>query len=332
VLLWLVLGLAVLYAGYWLVASRLADRALRGWFAERQADGWTASYDSLALRGFPSRFDVTVMDLDLRDPGSGFGWQAPQVEFDALSYQPQHYIATWPPTQTLLTPAGPVGIASRKMQASLVFTPGPSFRLNRSQLVISDLRVTPPGADAWGAAVFNFATDRAPATDFGHRIGLQATGLALPGSLRTLLDPDRGLPDKVDRLHLDAIVGFDAPWDRFALESGPLPQPTRLRLTDISAGWGDLGLAVSGDLAIGPGGIPEGRLDIRAAHWREGLDLLVRSGVLPPQNRSVVETALAVVSAASGGGEDLAATLTFTGGLMMLGALPLGPAPRLHLG
>ena len=331
ILLWTVGVLAVLYAGYWVVGSRMADRALHAWFAERQAAGWTAAYESLAVRGFPSRFDVTVTGLDLRDPATGLGWQAPQVEFDALSYQPQHYIATWPRAQTLLTPAGDIGIASERMQSSLVFTPGPSFRLNRSQLVVAGLRVTPPGSDAFGAGVLNFATGRAPGSEFGHRIGLEAAEVGLPDAVRTRLDPDRILPAAIERLHVDATLDFDAPWDRHALESGPIPQLTHLRIDDLTASWGDLGLVVTGELAVGADGTPAGKLDIRAAHWRGLLDLLERAGLLPPGNRRMVETALAFVSAGSGGGEDLAATLSFTEGVMMLGALPLGPAPKLRL-
>lgn len=330
---WAIMVLAALYAGYWVVGSRLADHALRNWFTARHAQGWTASYDELKVRGFPSRFDVTIKGLDLLDSASGFGWKAPQVEFDALSYQPQHYVATWPQAQTLLTPAGPVAIASTKMQASLVFIPGPSFRLNRSQLVVTDLAVKPASDTdlAWAAARMTFATARAPATGNGQRVGLELDGLELPPAALANLGPGGTLPATVDRLHVDAVVDFDRPWDRHAVEEGNLPRPTHVRLADLSLTWGAMAATVTGELAIDAAGVPEGALQVRAPGWRGSFDLLTRAGLIPASSHGMILAALTFAAAAGGGGEDLSVTLGFSGGAMTLGALPIGPAPRLFL-
>src|SRR5690606_528484 len=84
-LLWIVLALAALYSGYWLVGSTLVERGLKGWLEQRRAEGWTAGYASLDVQGFPSRFDTVIEGLDLYDPGTGLGWRAPFFHILALS-------------------------------------------------------------------------------------------------------------------------------------------------------------------------------------------------------------------------------------------------------
>ena len=331
-LIWIIVTLAVLYGGYWFVGSRLLDSKLRGWFDDRRAAGEVASYDLLRVQGFPSRFDLHIEGLELGDRASGWGWKAPVVELDALSYQPQHYIAVWPQSHTVTTPRGDVAVNSTDMRASLVFVPGPSFVLDRMTLVASDLALRQaaplgPGLDL-GAKSLRFATMRAPAMDFGHHIGLEVTELALPPTITSRLTTTT-LPATMARLHLDTTVDFDARWDRHALR-GRKPQITHLRLDDLSMSWGGLELTASGTLEVGADGQPRGAISISARQWRQALDALVALGILPANRRGMIEAGLTFAAASGGGGPDeLKADLTFRDGVMSFGALPLGPAPRL---
>ena len=89
-LIWLTVILAGLWGGWWLVGSRGVEAAARGWFDAEVAQGRVATYETLAVRGFPSRFDVTVTAPRLSDPARGIGWQAPFVQVFSLSYKPWH--------------------------------------------------------------------------------------------------------------------------------------------------------------------------------------------------------------------------------------------------
>jgi len=92
--------LAALYAGYWVVGSRTVEGQAVSGLDALQSDGWTVAYSDVNTRGFPSRFDTTVTDLDLTAP-DGTRYQAPFVQALALSYRPNEVIAAFPDEQTL---------------------------------------------------------------------------------------------------------------------------------------------------------------------------------------------------------------------------------------
>ena len=170
---------------------------------------------------------------------------------------------------------------------------------------------------------------RAPAAPLAQHIGVEALALTLADPVLARLDPGHALPPAIDRLHLDATVTFDAPWDRHALEDR-LPQPTHLRLDDLSARWGAISAQVTGEVAV-TAGVPDGVLHLRAEDWRGIVALAVGAGLIQPNQRPLIETGLAFLAASSGKDGLLAADLTLRDGQMKLGAIPLGPAPRLVL-
>ncbi|MDZ4134328.1 MAG: DUF2125 domain-containing protein, partial [Paracoccaceae bacterium] len=104
VLLAVVLGLAMLWGGYWFVGARALEQGGAAWFADQTAQGRIAMRDSFGVRGFPNRFDLTVEGLRLADPATGYGWQAPFVQIFSLTYKPWHIIAALPPEQQFQTP------------------------------------------------------------------------------------------------------------------------------------------------------------------------------------------------------------------------------------
>ncbi|MCR8722919.1 DUF2125 domain-containing protein [Frigidibacter sp. ROC022] len=329
-LFWAILVLAALYAGYWLVGSRALKHALDNWVETERADGVTVDYDSLTVQGFPSRFDVSVSNLDFYDPHSGMGWKTPFFQALALSYQPQHYIAVWDHSQTLRLPIGDVGVRSDDLRASLVFTPGLSFQLNRMSLVGAGMVIDPGDGLDFAAKTLRFATEKAPISDYGHHIGLDVAELRMPRLLREQWDLGGDMPDTLDHLHLDATLDFDGPLDRHAIEDTP-PQITHISVAPSAVTWGPLDLRLSGDIAVDAGGQLDGSLTIEASQWRRILDLAVKAGLVPEANRAMVEAALTFAAAASPDPENFSAPLTFSGGKMSIGALPLGAAPVLKL-
>ncbi len=114
-------GFAVLYAAFWTFGrqDRLADiAALKDRLA---AAGVSVSYDRLATRGFPSRFDTRAEGLELTLPG-GPAWRLPEIEAAALSYRPADLIVTFPVRQEIVTADGPVPVTSARLRAQVALT------------------------------------------------------------------------------------------------------------------------------------------------------------------------------------------------------------------
>lgn len=330
-LIWLIVILAALYGGYWFAGARLLQSQLDGFVAAQQDAGRTAEFGTLKVQGFPSRFDVSAKDITLYDPQRGIGWSAPEALVAALAYNPQHYIAVLPQQQLVRLPGADISISSADMRASLVFATGPSFVLDRMVFVAKGLGVE-AGAPQLrtGASELRLSTNRAEGSEFGHRIGFVADGLILPQVLMDLLQNlPTELPATVDRLHLDAVVDFDKRWDRHAL-NGPLPQPTKISLSDLSFTWGPIGLTLDADLALDARGVPSGPMNLTIRGLKQMLDIAVAAGILPQQRRGMIEGAISLVARPDAEG---VITLAFQAkdSMLYLGPIGLTPLPSLHV-
>ena len=73
-ILWLVLGLGVVWGSYWFVGSNVVENAAIDWFAHAADQGIAATEDGISVAGFPNRFDMTVTNPHLADPATGWGW------------------------------------------------------------------------------------------------------------------------------------------------------------------------------------------------------------------------------------------------------------------
>ena len=315
-----VCGLAVLWGGYWFVGSTALERATAQWFADQPAQGREASYSSLAVDGFPSRFDMTITDVHLADPASGFGWDAPFVQILTLSYTPWHVIAALPNSQTMRSPAGDITVQSAKLQASVVVIPGPGLALDHITLVGSTLAADGPGWSL-GAAEMRLASRRDPSRDDAHQIGVEVLGLTPDPALITALGQMSPLPRNVDRLHLDATATLTAPLDRYTTSV----HTTEIVVKEALMVWGDLTLNASGTLVAGTDGRATGRIVVTAENWRLLIPVMVAAGVVDAGVAPTVENMMAAL--AKPGATALELPITFANGRISLGPLPIGIAP-----
>ena len=322
-----VLLAAIGWCGYWVVGARALDRAVERWLSERRAEGWLAEAADMRVRGFPNRFDLALVELDLADPETGLAWSAPFFQILALSYRPNHVIAVWPPEQTFASPDERVSVASDEMRGSLVLE-GTNLALDRATFVADAVRLASDSGWQTALSQARLAVRRTAATTYD--IGAETLGLVPGGAIQTRLDPADAFPDELQLLRLDATVAFDAPWDLGAIEDAR-PQPVRIAIDELTARWGEMDLRVSGALDIGPGGVPEGRITVEAENWREMLEIAIAAGAVSEAIAPTIERALGVLAGMSGNGETLDAPLDFGGGRITFGPVPLGPAPRLIL-
>ncbi|WP_422074968.1 DUF2125 domain-containing protein [Tranquillimonas rosea] len=329
VLALVLLALALLYAGYWFVGQAMVERKLATWFQERQAAGWVAEYDSLNTSGFPSRFDTTITDITLADPATGVAWDAPFFQILALSYKPNHVIVAFPHEQSIASPYDTVAVGTEQMRGSVVFRPGTALALDRMQFVLDGLTLDGSG---WSAALDEgrFAVRQAPAQENAYEIGLDASQLVPSKQLRDALDPSGRLPEEVEVLRLDTIVGFDRQWDRTAIEDSR-PQPTAIDLSELRAEWGGMELRAAGALDIDDEGRPSGKITVKAVNWREMLQVARQAGALPEGLSDTLERGLQLLAGMSGAKNTLDATLTFSEGAISFGPIPLGRVPPLTI-
>ncbi|PWE32151.1 DUF2125 domain-containing protein [Maritimibacter sp. 55A14] len=329
-LIGLVLVLTAGWCGYWFVGAAAKERVLSRWFEDRRAEGWVAEHDRIVVRGFPNRFDTTLTGLMLADPETGLAWRAPFFQILALSYRPNHIIAIWPDSQTLASPQERLTLEATQMRASVRFEPGTALTLDRVTMELDALDVT--GENGWQSGVGSaiFATRQNAARADFHDIAINAKAVRPSDALRRRLDPTGYLPETVEVMSADLTLGFDSPWDRRAIEEAR-PQITRLELNDLNAVWGRLELRAAGELDVDQAGIPEGTITVKAKNWREMLQMAVDGGVLPEGLADTMERGLAVMSNMSGNPRTLDAPISFSGGTVKFGPIPLGPAPRLRI-
>lgn len=323
--LWLVAAVAVLWTGYWFVASRSVERGIGTWVAGQAETGLEVGYRGLSVGGFPGRFDVALTKPHLADPAAGTGWAAPDLLVTALAYDPWHLIAIFPQTQTVTLPDQAVTLTAGKLLGSVVFAPGTSLSLQRTRLSGNDLALGSTAGWQTGAGHVNFATAVLENAQ-SHEIGLEMLQVA-PDPVLSASVPD--LPAKIDRLHLDATVTFSGPVDRTAATS-PL-KITAVEVKDLSGTWGDAALSGSGRMIADALGRAEGQIDLRLDHWRKLMPLLVATGTVTPEVAPTWEKMLDFLARDGGGDPDvLKLPLTYRDGRASLGPLPLGPAPQLN--
>lgn len=317
-----VLVLAGLYGGYWFVGAFAVERQGRTLLSELAADGWQVGYTDLKTVGFPSRFDTTLSAPKLTDPRTGIGWTAGFFQLLALSYQPNHLIAIWPDRQTLRLPDETVALQVHGMKASVSVAPTTALRLER---LTAEVGVATATSDkGWQAEIDHALLALRPSgAPQSYDLYTEVVNLRLPAGVLDIIDPDKTLPEPIADMHVDSTVTFDRPLDRHAVAGAP-PRPTRIAIKSVRANWGDLALTGAGDLTVDAGGLLSGSVDLTLGGWPRMVRILLRAGVIAPQ-AAPLWTALA---ARTNGAIKL--TLRLADGQMMLGPLPLGPAPRLN--
>jgi hypothetical protein len=323
----LVLILAALWSGYWFIGKTAKHEVIAAWLEDRRADGWTADYTEFKVVGFPNRFDSRFTDLDLYAPLSGLGWRAPAFSILALSYQPNHIIAEFAPSQVVTTRVEEIQVRSDEMLASVVFEPDTELAVDRIRLSTVNLALA--GDTGWRMAADSLllATRQSGTAPFAHDIVFDAARVVPTEAFRVGLDPKGRLPSEIARAYVDLTLGFAAPWDRVAIETGA-PEVTKIEVRAFSITWGDLVLDAAGDLDVAVSGVVSGDLRLKLKNWREVLRLLVTGGVLGERLAGTIESGLGLWNSGAENPDDIEVPLTLDGGVMSIGPVTIGPAPR----
>lgn len=318
------------WCGYWFVGSSAQQSGLTAWLEERRSAGWVADYDALDVQGFPSRFDTKITNLNLADPKSRWAWSASELQILMLSYKPNHVIAVLPPKHTISSPKERIDVASDTMRASIKFDANTDLALNAVSGELENVILTSNAGWTSELKSAQLATRQTAGVEDSHDIFFQADQVKPARIFTKLIDPDSQLPDVFDTLRIDVTAGFDAPWDRHAVE-GQKPEFTALAVKDISASWGEMNFQAKGDLTFDATGYPTGKISVRAKNWKDMIALGVSAGAIPADMQSTLEGGLGLIARLSGNPDTLDAPLSFKNGFISLGPIPIGRAPKLRL-
>ena len=320
------LAVALGWSGYWFVGARAKEAAVTRVLAEVDAGPLRLSHGAIAVGGFPNRFDTRINAPAIADPAGGWGWTGPWLQILALSYTPNHVIAIAPPESRLTLPGGAtLDIAADNLRGSVRVAPRPSLPLAQLVAEATALRLD-GGRAALAEGLFALRPDPgrgAPAYD----LALTLKALSLPEAVMQRLG-GADLPRAISRLELRLAPVFDRPLDRHAATGAPL-RLTALGIQTARLQWGDLGLAVSGDLAADAEGFAAGEVTLEVADWRTLVAVLRASGRVPPAAMRMLEGGLRQAAA---GGDRVRLPLQLSGGRVRMGFVPLMAAPRLHGG
>lgn len=323
-ILWAVLGLGLLWAGYWFVGARQIRLGVAEWFAQQEAAGLTAENQGIAVAGFADRFDLTLTAPHLEDPASGWGWRAPFAQVLAMTWKPWQWIAVLPNSQELITPFGQtLTLGSTRLRASLLSRPDFSLPLERA--VIEGESLTLASDLGWRALAEKLvlAAQHDPTRGNALRLGAEVRNLDLPAALTQSL-PELGA--RISTLHLDATASFTNP---VTLRLAP-SEVTDLTLSAAALTWGPLEISAKGRLTADPQGYATGKIDVSVKNWRILPRLMVALGLVPARNEETVQRGLAFLAKLGPDPETLALPVMFREGVTLLGPLPIGPAPRLQ--
>lgn len=324
----LVVVAALAYSGYWFVGKSQITSVLEQALIDIDAGEYDLSYDSLHTRGFPSRFDTTITDLEFNDPATGMTWTAPLFQLFALSYRPNEVIAVFPNEQTLTVDGELFTLFTNDMRASGKVSANTSLAFQTATIEMENPRIrTEEGAELAMASVLA-AMRLTPETTQTYDVFLEARSIVLPEDIRRMIDPQNQQPPIIQNLRFDSDVDLSAPIELNGDAS--TVEIETLSIKEFALTWGEMSLSAIGDVMPDDAGVLDGSITISARNWMQGLDLAVSTGAVKDERRFLVTEIANNMDETPHIPDTLTITLTISDGNMMLGSFPLGPAPTLN--
>lgn len=327
-LIWLLLVAVAIYSGYWMVGAKGTETAISAWMSARAQEGWQAEASEVDTHGYPLRFDTDIRDLSLADPRTGVAFSTERLALLSKSHAPTRFTARLAETAVLASPYQRIDIGNEVAEADLFVSPGPNLTLDHAAIRLDGLTLS--STLDWGVTLESseLASQRRDADPLTHDITFRANGITPTGGLIERLDPDGLLSDRLEVANMDVSATFDRDWDIHALE-GPRPQLTHIDIESVSITWGALSLQTAGSFDVDAKGYPDGEIAIKAVNWREMIELAVGAGAIPQDLRKLALRSGEMLAGLSGRKDTIDATLTLKNGMITMGFIPLGPAPRL---
>ena len=322
---------ALAWIAWWFVGAEGQRNAFELWLEKQRDRGWQAEAASVEMTGFPGAFQLTVTELALADPRNDWSWSAPVLKAESASSAPTRIAVDWPETQTLGTTQDQITVSAAALNTLLDLRPGPSMELREATtdaegLVLKARSGWVGSAKSVNLAVLERSEGTAPPNTYNLRG--EAVGVKLPKELVVDLDPTGLLKPSVEKVTIVGHAAFDTPIDRTTIEESQLAVRAAT-IREAGFAWGDMKLVISGAFQVDDAGYPVGKINIEAQQWEKIVSLAVKSGAIDSDMAETITGAVRLVTALSGGGDDLRLPLRLKGGEVRLGPIAIADAPRL---
>ena len=129
----IVVAPVVLWSIYWGVAALVVRQGAENLLQDQIYGDLSGRFTEAQLRGFPSEFQLTVSDIEVRNAAL-FSWATPMVQMSAPSYKPQTVSLTISGPQTIQSRLGGLEIEAQSFNIGLFFRPELSLPLGRALL------------------------------------------------------------------------------------------------------------------------------------------------------------------------------------------------------
>ncbi|SMX36858.1 DUF2125 domain-containing protein [Octadecabacter ascidiaceicola] len=320
---------ATLYGGYWFVGRSQIQSKLTEALIEINAGDYDLTYDTLSTKGFPSRFDTTITNLEFSDPLSATSWTAPIFQLFALSYRPNEVIAVFPHEQTLTVAGEVFTLLTNDMRASGKVRASAALAFQTATIEMDYPRIrTEEGAELAMASILA-AMRLTPETVQTYDLFLEARSIELPEDVRRLIDPQNLQPPIIQSLRFDSDIDLTAPIELNGNTASPI-ELSAVSIKEFALAWGEVSVSAIGDVTPDEMGLLNGSFSISARNWQQILDLAVATGAIPEEQRLLIVGMASNIDETPHVPDTLTTTLSITDGQMMLGPIPLGVAPLLR--
>ena len=320
---------AVLWSAWWVVASRFALVAVRQAVAVLGQNELRVSLGDVGVTGFPNRLDLILQDLAVVDAGTGRALRLPKLDLYTLTWNPWHVLFALPGGLSLTGAAdtSPLTLMPQTFLASVQVPPFGDMSLSAAQMQADGVVIDHMGAQGHVGHLFAASRQRGDARS--HDLWFELKDVTLPeGWVPPASGAQTGTGaalagNVISGAHLDAAVDFAAP---VTLTGPGLPDVLAVTLRDAVLDWGPIHATARGTISPDANGLAEGRLDLTLTGWQALAPTLQAAGIILPQAADGLTRGLAAVSGPDGVAH---LPLTLSGGMVRLGFVPLGPAPRL---
>lgn len=324
----LVISAGLLYSGYWFVGASAVESGAEAAIEDLQADNWLIDIADVKTRGFPSRFDTTLTNVNVTTPDGALTYRARFLQALALSYAPHKVILAFANEQTVEVAGQSLGITSDELKASAAVQASTTAALD--DITIESGPITVVSDVGWDTAISSAlaALRHVNGTDQTYDLFGDFKDIALPRAIAEAIGDVTPLPGTLQSVRVDVRATMTAPLDRyaFAQEDAAPVLPTFLLIRSIEAKWGASRLAAEGQMTFDSLGSAVGELNVTLIEWDSVIDALVLVGVVDPD---LSDTVHSVLSSMAQGEKTLTIPVTFRNGQSFVGLIPIGPAPQL---
>lgn len=330
-ILLLIPALAALYAGIWYHLAGEARRGLQNWAEARRAEGFTVGWDSYEISGFPAALRITIEKpvFGKASAAPGYEAHAPLLVAEARpwAFREWHvrapnggHLAVEPALArpAVALDATTIDVTTAPHEHDPATGDGtPQVPGTLASIVADGITIDADSHLAIAHAAVQAVVPSRPAQSHLETwisATLQIERLTLPAAV-----PPLG--DTIDRIAVALAVKGTIPSGprREALAAWRADGGT-LEVEKLDLGWGDLGVAANGTLALDQALQPEGALTATIKGYGAIIDALVGGGTMKAGDAAVAKLALGLLAKPGpDGSSQVNAPVTIQGGRLFIG-------------